>query len=123
MSTIKHGTNYGYSKQGCRCDDCRKAANERQNRYREANRDKRNSAARARYYENNKHKVKSLPSVPLAKLVQAERLLKDGASRAEAARTVGVSVETLERWFPDLKWTNVQKGKHVRVLNMYRDKI
>lgn len=28
MAEIKHGTVYGYTGQGCRCDDCRSAATE-----------------------------------------------------------------------------------------------
>ena len=37
---IPHGTAAGYASYGCRCDDCRKANNERCKRYRDANRER-----------------------------------------------------------------------------------
>lgn len=43
----------------------------------------------------------------------ARRLLEDGCSFLEAARTVGVSQWTIRRWFPDATaWTKQQASEH-----------
>lgn len=34
----------------------------------------------------------------------ARQLVEDGCPRAEVARTVGASVDTIDRWFPDATW-------------------
>lgn len=40
----------------------------------------------------------------------AKRLLDDGASHPEAARTIGVSVPALKARFPGHEWTQTQKS-------------
>lgn len=42
------------------------------------------------------------PSV--SNYIWARRLLDDGASLREAARTTGVSTNTMQRWFPGRGW-------------------
>ena len=106
MNTITHGTRYSYVRLKCRCEDCTTANRNYNKQWRDANRDECNAQQRAYLYEKNKHNV----SVPknLTKMVQADRLLKDGASYAETARTVGVGQDTVARWFPNRGWS--QKG-------------
>lgn len=45
----------------------------------------------------------------------AERLLDDGASVTEAARTVGVAPRTVCAAFPGRAWTNAQALEHARI--------
>lgn len=101
---IKHGTLYGYKKQGCRCDECTRAQRVASREYRQKNRDKINAQNRARLAERNKRKPYRPPRTDIAKIIRADRLLRDGASYAEAARTVGVSPDTVARWFPGRGW-------------------
>lgn len=121
MAEIKHGTEYGYSKQKCRCDDCRAGHNTYKNAYRARNRERRNATQNARNAENRKHKVKPLRA-PIAKLVTADRLLRDGASYAETARTVGVDPQTVANWFPGRGWTSQQVVEFARLHSYHNSK-
>lgn len=47
-------------------------------------------------------------AVPAEVLERARLLLEDGASCAEAARSVGVDWKTLRRHFPDMKWSTAE---------------
>ncbi|UXA19498.1 helix-turn-helix domain-containing protein [Mycobacterium sp. SMC-4] len=51
---------------------------------------------------------------------QAERLLDDGCSISEAARTIGCSYHTLHRRFPDRVWTREQCVEHAAMLMRWR---
>jgi transposase len=47
----------------------------------------------------------------------ARRLIEDGCSFQEVARTVGVSHWTIRRWFPDTPaWTRQQIGEHAALM-------
>lgn len=50
-------------------------------------------------------------------IAEAERLLDDGASRAEVARTLGLGETTIRRRFPDRGWTPQQIAAHTAVIN------
>ncbi|WP_447652971.1 helix-turn-helix domain-containing protein [Microbacterium sufflavum] len=49
--------------------------------------------------------------LPQDKLAAALRLLEDGASISEAARSIGCSNKTLSRRWPQYAWTQTQAGK------------
>ena len=58
---------------------------------------------------------RATPHPPAAR-EQARRILADGASRAEAARTIGVTARTIHRWFPDVPgWTKKQAGEYAEL--------
>lgn len=48
---------------------------------------------------------------------KVERLLDDGCSALEAARTVGVTVQAVLAHFPGRGWTPAQSNEHRRVLH------
>lgn len=47
------------------------------------------------------------------------QLLDDGCSRAETARTVGVSPNTVCRHFPDKHWTREQTYEHLSAIKRF----
>lgn len=47
-----------------------------------------------------------------------ERLLADGASRAEAARTAGISYSVVRARFPDAAWTREQVWDYARQVKL-----
>lgn len=49
--------------------------------------------------------------LPQYKLAAAIRLLEDGASISEAARSIGCSNKTLSRRWPQYAWNQTQAGK------------
>lgn len=49
----------------------------------------------------------------------ALRLLDDGASLAETARTIGVDFRTVRRRFPDRGWTHQQAGQLAQIIRRY----
>lgn len=51
----------------------------------------------------------------------ARRLMEDGCSREEAARTIGVSANTLERHFPGMCWTRAQRNEYLSMLKRFRN--
>lgn len=55
-----------------------------------------------------------------SKLEAVDRLLSDGASYAEAARTVGLNVETVREHFPGRGWSPKQVIDHVVTMNKFR---
>jgi transcriptional regulator with XRE-family HTH domain len=51
----------------------------------------------------------------------AERLLDDGCSFEETARTVGVARKTIIRWFPNRQpWSKAQVGEYVGAIHHWR---
>ncbi|QWY84638.1 helix-turn-helix DNA binding domain protein [Microbacterium phage Footloose] len=49
-----------------------------------------------------------------------ERLLDEGCSFSEAARTVGVHRSTIVRWFPDREpWSKSEAGKFAAIVRRY----
>lgn len=57
-----------------------------------------------------------VPALTVEQVAQAECLLNDGASYAEAARTVGCSPTALQDRFPGRGWDGAQRGRHVATL-------
>ena len=47
------------------------------------------------------------------------QLLEDGCSRAETARTVGVSPHAVRRHFPDKHWTREQTYEHLSAIKRF----
>jgi DNA-binding CsgD family transcriptional regulator len=43
---------------------------------------------------------------------RAERMLDDGCSRYEVARTIGISPPTIEYHFPGRRWSSVEVGSY-----------
>lgn len=113
--TVKHGTRYGYAKQKCRCVDCTKAQSTYTAEYYRKNKVELSRKARARYYEKHKHDVKAL-SKPVEEILIANKLLRDGASYAEVARTVGWDIHTVARHFPGRGWTRQQVGSYGKLM-------
>lgn len=50
---------------------------------------------------------------------RARRLLADGASRREVARTLGVHHKTIGRWFPDSGWSRREAGEWTAFIRWY----
>lgn len=61
------------------------------------------------------HGTATAPTPPML-LRLAHDMLLDGASRAEAARSVGISVDVLKRHFPELSWTPEECREYGRMI-------
>lgn len=63
-----------------------------------------------------------LEPVPMTDAEHAivQRLLADGASCAEAARTIGRSKTTILRHYPEHAWTRAQVGERLRIMHLER---
>lgn len=68
------------------------------------------TVVRGRHSTGRSHGLPATP-LPQQKLAAALRLLEDGASISEAARTVGCSNKTLSRRWPQYAWNQTQAGR------------
>jgi len=102
----RHGSRYGYAKLGCRCAPCRGAQRVGSAAYKAEHRDELNAAQRARHYEHVTKRREPKLTKPLAEVLRAGRLLADGASYRETARTVGWDELTVARIFPGRGWSS-----------------
>lgn len=53
-------------------------------------------------------------------LAHALALLRDGASCAEAARTIGVATKTISRRWPEYRWTNTDALAWARTIKEHQ---
>uniref|UniRef100_UPI0040534A4D helix-turn-helix domain-containing protein n=1 Tax=Microbacterium sp. LWH13-1.2 TaxID=3135260 RepID=UPI0040534A4D len=68
------------------------------------------TVVRWRHSTRQSHRPATTP-LPTAQLEQALRLLEDGASISEAARSVGCANKTLSRRWPQYAWDPSQAGR------------
>lgn len=69
--------------------------------------------------QTGRRKQTASPRRPASIRAAAERLLDDGCSFAEVARTVGVDRTTLHRWFPGRQaWTPIQAGQFAAMVRL-----
>ena len=98
----RHGSEYGYTRFKCGCSSCTSASAEAHRRRRASSNSYREQRARRIQHERRKE----APSLgkPLSEVLRAGRLLEDGASYAEVARSVGWDAKTVARHFPGRGW-------------------
>lgn len=64
-----------------------------------------------------KRRLDPRPTRPASEHEQARRLLEDGCSITEVARTVGVTWVTIRKWFPDAPaWSKREAGLYRQML-------
>ena len=67
--------------------------------------------------ENGLTKPTAGGSVPQESLDFAAALFADGASRAEVARTVGISQHTIDKYFPGTAWSLSDAARWARMVH------
>ncbi|WP_144872416.1 helix-turn-helix domain-containing protein [Microbacterium sp. 1.5R] len=68
------------------------------------------TVVRWRHATGQSHRPPTIP-IPRAQLERAQRLLEDGASISEAARSIGCSNKTLSKRWPRYAWSQSQAGR------------
>lgn len=73
------------------------------------------TVVRWRHATGQSHRPPTTP-IPRTQLEQALRLLEDGASISEAARSIGCANKTLSKRWPQYAWSQSQAGRFAAMI-------